>query len=137
MKGDDSADRDANHAVIAQYARAWQDGDAPTLVGLYHDEFTLHYFGRSPLAGDHVGKMAALQALAKVQRLTNRKVVKVHDVLAGPGHGAILGREHWSRDGRELDVERVLVFHLRDGKLSECWVYDDDQRAVDEFWSAE
>jgi hypothetical protein len=33
-------------------------------------------------------------------------------------------------------VRRVLVFHLKDGKLYECWLYDDDQRAVDEFWSS-
>ncbi|MEO8458121.1 MAG: nuclear transport factor 2 family protein [Chloroflexota bacterium] len=136
MRGDDTDDRNANAAVVTAYARAWQDGDVATVVGLYHDDFVVHYFGFSPLAGEYVGKAAALGALAKVQQLTNRKVVKVHDVLAGPGHGAILVNEHWSKDGRELDLRRVIVYHLRDGKLSECWVYDEDQRAVDEFWSA-
>lgn len=136
MRGDTTDGRNANAAVVTAYARAWQDGDAATLVGLYHNDFTLHYLGRSPLAGDHVGKLDALAALAKVQQLTNRKLVQVHDVLAGPGHGAVLAHEHWSKDGRELDVRRVLVYHVRDGKLSECWLYDDDQRAVDEFWSA-
>jgi len=137
VKGDDSEARLEMAKPVIAYARAWQDGDAATLVGLYHDDFKLHYFGRSPLAGDHVGKPAALAALAKVQLLTNRKLVTVHDVLSGPGHGAILAHEHWSKDGRELDVRRVLVYHIRDGKLSECWLYDDDQRAVDEFWTAE
>ncbi|MEX1194347.1 MAG: nuclear transport factor 2 family protein [Dehalococcoidia bacterium] len=136
MTTDETADRNANAEVVKAYAQAWQNGDAATLVGLYHDDFTLHYFGRSPLAGDHNGKAAALGALAKVQQLTNRKLVEVHDVLTGPGHGAILAHEHWERDGRTLDVRRVLVYHIRDGKLSECWLYDDDQRAVDEFWSA-
>jgi ketosteroid isomerase-like protein len=136
VRGDDTDDRNANARVVTAYARAWQDGDAATIVALYHDDITLHYFGQSPLAGDHVGKPAALAVLAKVQELTNRKLVKVHDVLAGPGHGAILAHENWSKDGRELDVRRVLVYHIRDGKLSECWLYDDDQRAVDEFWSA-
>lgn len=134
MKGADSADRDANHALIATYARAWEAGDAPTLVGLYHDDIVLHWFGQNPLAGDHVGKPAALSALFKLGQLTNRKV-KVHDILAGPGHAAILAHETWERDGRTMEVDRVLVFHLRDGKLSECWVYDEDQRAVDEFWA--
>jgi uncharacterized protein len=136
VKGDDTADRNANTAIVRAYAQAWQDGDAATLVGFYHDEFVLHYFGQSQLAGNHVGKPAALAALAKVQQLTNRKLITVHDVLAGPGHGAILAHEKWERDGRTLEVPRMFVYHLRDGKLSECWVYDDDQRAVDEFWSA-
>lgn len=124
-----------NHAVVEAYARAWEAGDAATLIGLYHDEFVLHYFGQSPLAGDHVGKPAALAALAKVQQLTNRKLIKVHDVLSGPGHGAVLAHERWERDGKTLEVHRVLLYHVRDGKLSECWLYDEDQRAVDEFWS--
>ena len=134
MKGDDSAERDANHGIIATYARAWEAGDAPTLVGLYHDDIVLHWFGQNPLAGDHVGKPAALSALFKLGQLTNRKV-KVHDILCGPGHAAILAHETWERDGQTMEVDRVLVFHLRDDKLSECWVYDQDQRAVDDFWS--
>jgi ketosteroid isomerase-like protein len=127
--------RDANHGVVEAYARAWEAGDVSTLVGLYHDEFVLHYFGRSPLAGDHVGKPAALAALAKVQQLTNRKLIQVHDVLSGSEHVALLAREQWTRDGKTLDVRRVLVYHIREGKLSECWLYDEDQRSVDEFWS--
>ena len=130
-----SSDRDTNHAVLEAYARAWEAGDAAALVGLYHDEFVLHYFGQSPLAGDHIGKAGALGALAKVQQLTNRKLVEVHDVLSGEDHGAVLAHERWERDGKTLDVHRVLVYHIRDGKLSECWLFDEDQRAVDEFWS--
>jgi ketosteroid isomerase-like protein len=132
----DDLSREANRAVVEAYARAWEAGDAAALVDLYDEEFTLHYFGRSPLAGDHAGRAAALAALAKVQQLTNRRLVEVHDVLSGDNHGALLAREHWTKDGKELDVRRVLVYHVRDGKLFECWIFDDDQRAVDEFWSA-
>jgi ketosteroid isomerase-like protein len=131
----DPAAREANHAVVAAYAEAWERGDAATLVGLYHDEFVLHYFGQSPLAGDHAGKAAALAALAKVQQLTNRRLISVHDVLSGPEHGALLSHERWERDGRVAEVHRVLLYHVRDGKLAECWLYDEDQRLVDEFWS--
>lgn len=124
-----------NLAAVKAYADAWQKGDAATLVGRYSDDFTLHYFGESPLAGDHVGKAAALGTLAKVQQLTNRKLVEVHDVLAGEDHGAIMALERWEREGKSLDVRRVLLYHVRDGQLTECWIFDDNQRAVDEFWS--
>ena len=134
MRGDDSADRDANHELIAKYATAWEAGDAETIVGLYHDDLVLHYFGQNELAGDHVGKPAGLAALLRVQQLTNRKV-KVHDIMSGPGHAAILAHETWERDGQGMEVNRVFVFHLRDGQIAECWVYDEDQRAVDAFWS--
>ena len=40
----------------ARYASAWLAGDRAALVASYHDDFTLHYFGRNPLAGIHRGK---------------------------------------------------------------------------------
>ncbi|HUF54229.1 MAG TPA: nuclear transport factor 2 family protein [Dehalococcoidia bacterium] len=125
-----------NLATTRAYADAWVKGDIAAVFALYHDDFTLHYFGESPLAGDHVGKAAAVATLGKVQQITNRKVVEVHDIMAGEDHSAILVHEHWDQGGRTLDVRRLLVFHLRDGMLFECWLYDDDQRAVDKFWSA-
>jgi len=125
----------ASRNAVSAYADAWVRGDLAAIVGAYHDDFTLHYFGHSPLAGEHRGKAAALAALQKVTQLTNRKLVAVHDVLTSDGHGVILAQERWERDGRTLDLNRVLVYHTRDGKLAECWIYDEDQRAVDEFWT--
>jgi hypothetical protein len=82
-----------------------------------------------------VGKAASVATLGKVQQITNRKIVEIHDIMAGEGHSAILVHERWDQPDRKLDVRRVLVFHLKDGKLYECWLYDDDQRAVDTFWA--
>ena len=45
--------------------------------------------------------------------------------------GAIIVRELFSRDGRTTELERLLVYAVRDGLLSECWVYDRDQATVD------
>ena len=122
--------------TVRAYAKAWKSGDLPAAASFYAEDFTLHYFGQSPLSGDHAGRAAALATLAKVQQLTNRGLPDVHDVLASDDHGAILARERWERDGKTLEVRRVLLFHVRDGKLSECWIFDDDQPAVDDFWSA-
>ena len=130
-----STARAANEAAIREYCDAWQRGDVTAIFDRYHDDFVLHYFGRSPLAGEHRGKAVCLDVLAKVQELTNRKLVEIHDMLASDDHAVILARERFERDGRTLDVNRTFVYHVRDGKLAEAWIYDDDQRAVDEFWS--
>jgi hypothetical protein len=127
--------RDDNEAAIRRYCEAWRNGDLATIVDCYHDDLVLHYFGRSPLAGEHRGKPAALAVLARVQQLTNRRLVEIHDVLASDEHAVILARERFERDGREMELDRVLVYHVRDGKLVEGWIYDEDQRAIDEFWS--
>ena len=55
--------------------------------------------------------------------------------MAGPRRGAILARELFSRDGRTAELERLLVYAVRDGLLSECWVYDRDQATVDAFFA--
>jgi hypothetical protein len=119
--------------ALSRYAGAWLAGDRAALVGRYHDDFTLHYFGRNPLAGDHMGKMASLAILAEVTRRTNRKLLGVIDIMAGPERGALLIRERFERDGETAELERLLVYAVHDGLLGECWVYDQDQALVDRF----
>lgn len=129
------SDRDAIESVVRRYADAWKDNDLKAIVDSYHDEVVFHYFGRSPLAGTHRGKPACLALLMQVRERTNRRLIGIRDVLAGDEFGAIVAHERFVRDGRTLELDRVLLYRVRDGRLSECWVYDEDQRAVDEFWS--
>jgi uncharacterized protein len=60
-------------------------------------------------------------------------LLAIIDILAGPQRGALLVRERFHRDGRIAEVERLLTYAVRDGLLSECWVYDQDQALIDEF----
>jgi ketosteroid isomerase-like protein len=121
--------------AVSRYAAAWLAGDRPALAACYHEDFTLHYFGSNPLAGHHKGKAASLAVLAEVTRRTNRALLGIIDVMAGPGRGALLVRERFNRDGNTAEVERLLVYAERDGLLGECWVYDQDQALVDAFLS--
>jgi uncharacterized protein len=132
---DDAAEIAAVRAAVTRYATAWLAGDRAAIAACYHDEFTLHYAGQNPLAGTHRGKAAAFAALAEVARRANRKLLGVDDIMAGPRRGAILVRESFSRDGRTAELERLLIYAVRDGLLSECWVYDRDQAMVDAFFA--
>ena len=123
----------SNLAVVQRYCAAWRAGDRAGLIDLYHNDFTLHYFGRSPLAGDHIGKTAALKILAEVGRRTNRKLLAIIDTMAGPERAIVIAREVFERGGRRVEFERVLAYTIKDGLLHECWVYDGDQAAVDWF----
>ena len=128
---DNQAAIERTRQAVARYANAWLAGDRAALAACYHDDFTLHYFGRNSLAGDHGGKMAALAILAEVTRRTNRKLLGIVDIMAGPERGALLVRERFERDGKAAEFERLLVYAVRDGLLWECWVWDQDQAAVD------
>jgi len=123
------------HAVVKRYADAWVANDLRAIVDSYHDEVVFHYFGRSPLAGTHRGKAACLAILKQVREKTNRRLVSVRDVLAGELFGVIVAVERFERAGASVEVERMLRYSVRDGKLAECWIYDEDQRLVDEYWA--
>ena len=123
------------HAVVKRYADAWVANDLRTIVDSYHDEVVFHYFGRSSLAGTHRGKAACLAVLKQVREKTNRKLVSVRDVLAGEHFGVIVAVERFERSDASIEIERMLRYSVRDGKLAECWIYDEDQRLVDEYWA--
>ena len=127
----------ANLEVVERYCAAWRAGDRGALANLYHDDFTLHYFGRNPLAGDHVGKAAAMRTLMEVGRRTNRKLLEIVDCMAGPHRAVVIAREAFERAGQRAELERVLVYTIKDGRLHHCWVYDGDQAVVDRFLADE
>lgn len=132
---DGAAQTDAIREAVTRYADAWLAGDRTEMAACYHDEFTLHYAGQNPLSGVHRGKPAAFAALAEVARRANRRLLSIEDIMAGPHRGAILVREAFDRGGRSAEVERLLVYAVRDGLLSDCWVYDRDQAIVDAFFA--
>ncbi|WCM25475.1 nuclear transport factor 2 family protein [Sphingomonas sp. QA11] len=128
----DSADDDIR-TVLTRYASAWCAGDLQAITSCYHDDFTLHYFGTSPLAGVHRGKGAALTALADFSRRSRRRLIEISDIAVGAKRGVILAREEISIGGRAVEIERTLIYTVRDSLLFECWVLDEDQRLIDEM----
>ena len=119
--------------TVRRYAEAWKANDIAAVFSLYHDEFVLHYFGDSPLAGDHVGKDAAIQVLVEATQRSGRQLDEIEDVLGGDTFAALVVREGV---GDPLTVvRRVFLYKVRDGKLAECWLYDEDQRFIDSLWS--
>jgi uncharacterized protein len=133
MLSDEDALRAANLDVVRRYCVAWRAGDLSALRDCYHDEFTLHYGGHNPLSGDHVGKAAALATLAKFSRWTQRRLLSIVDVMAGPNRAVVLAREAFERNGQRAELDRVFVYTIKERKLHHCWVYDLDQSTVDRF----
>ncbi len=102
----------------------------------YHDEFSLHYGGNNPFTGVHQGKARSLEVLAKVSVLTKRKLLEIVDYMAGPERATVIVRESFERGTERVELERVLLYTVKDGKLHHCWLFDTDQKTVDRFFSA-
>ncbi|MBU3673802.1 MAG: nuclear transport factor 2 family protein [Solirubrobacteraceae bacterium] len=129
------ADSQETGETLRAYADAWLAADLEQVLGSYHDDIVLHYMGESPLAGTHTGKEAVFAVLGQASYRTSRKLLEVEDVLVGENLGALLAIEELGDPPRR--VRRVLLYRVQDGKLRECWLYDEDQRFVDELWSTD
>ena len=129
------ASRDETARVLKAYSEAWLASDLDEVLASYHDDIELHYMGNSPLAGSHRGRDAAFAALGQASVRTSRKLIAVEDVLVGESLGALIAVEDLGDPPRR--VRRILLYRIQDEKLRECWLFDEDQRFVDQLWSKE
>jgi len=121
--------------VLERYVEAWRTGNLEALLGAYADDVVFHYFGTTDLAGDHVGKNAAIAAMGAVSARAARELVEVVDVLVGDRRAALVVRERLTRAGESVELRRVFVYRIEDEKLAEFWLYDEDQALVDRLWA--
>lgn len=125
-------------AVVRTYCEAWMAGDAATVLSLYHSDLTLIWPGRHGLAGSHVGRDAALEALVALQVATNREPIEIVDVLDGTSCVAAIVVERWQRqdskgESETLQHRRVLEFAVAEGLLIRCQIYESAQAEVDDW----
>jgi len=107
-----------------------------TLRELFDPDIVWHAPGRSQLAGDHQGVDTVLGYFGKTMELTGGNFqVEVHDVVANDEHAVDLNTVHAERNGRTLQDNNSLVFHVRDGRVTEVWQYWTDQDAADELFA--
>jgi ketosteroid isomerase-like protein len=121
--------------LLRQGFEAFSQGDVAAFAALLADDIVFHFPGRGPLAGDHRGKDQVLATVAKQSELTGGTFrVELHDILANDEHAVALNVARAERGGRSWEDNAVLVFHIRDGKISEFWLHPGDQYAGDEFF---
>jgi ketosteroid isomerase-like protein len=126
-----------NAALLRRYIDALLAGDAPAAVAFYADDMVMHIGGRSPHAGTYHGPEGYLDFVTRVHQDTDGgvEILDIHDVLGTDDHAVLLVRERFSRNGRSVETERVVVYELRDEQIVEIWNYDSDQYAYDELFA--
>jgi uncharacterized protein len=112
-------------------------GDIGALRDQYFaDGIGLHYPGRSPLAGDYDGVAQVLGFFGRAVELSGETFrTELHDVVANDEHAVALFTARADRADQRLADRIVEVFHIRDAKAAEAWIYPADLYASDEFWS--
>jgi ketosteroid isomerase-like protein len=115
----------ANEEVIRAYVGAFARGDLQAANGYLADQIVYHVGGRHSLAGDYRGKDEVVGFFKhRSERTGGTFRVIPHDLLANDIHGVALSAVTAERGGKNYAWNVVTVYHVSDGKVTECWIHD-------------
>ncbi len=121
-----------NEILLRMAYDAQARGDIDAYLDLLSEDVVLHVPGRSRIAGEYRGKEEVRGHFMEIASLWGGTFrTEIHDVLAGEEHVVGLVRGRAERDSGAVDLPRVHVWHVRDGKLAELWGHPEDQYAFD------
>jgi uncharacterized protein len=125
----------ANAELFRRGYAAFQAGDLDTVRSLLADDVIWHNPGSNHLSGDYRGADAAMGLFVKFFEDSGGTFrVDVHDILANDTHGVALITASASNGDKAMNSRSTHIVHISGGKLTESWIFDEDQREVDEFW---
>lgn len=126
-----------NAAIVRRGYEALNAGDLTTLSELFGADVSWHTPGRSPLAGDVVGREAVSARLGRYLAETGGTFTADLKRLLTDEDGRVIGIHHnvAERGGKRLDVYCCVVFELERGRIVDGREHVYDLRAWDEFWS--
>ena len=129
------------HWIIRQAYDAFARRDTDRLRRLLADSTIFHEPSDNPISGDYQGidqVLGYFRTLAERSggtfRVNVHDVVANHDVETNDEHVVGLHFSEAEREGHRLNSPTVLVFHVRDGRITETWAHHYDQHEWDEFW---
>jgi uncharacterized protein len=126
-----------NEEVARSASEALSKGDMEGFLNLHTDDTVVHFPGRGPMAGDHRGKDGVAQMFQQqMQILDSPPQIENHDILANDDHVVVLNKTWGTRNGKTLELNQVVVMHIKGGKIAEVWLHFSDQQALDEMVSS-
>ncbi len=104
------------------------------MIDLFADDIVWHFPGTSKLAGEHVGPRCPLGLLGAYGAASDGTLqANLVDLMASEDNVTGWANDTATAGGRSLDINSVVVFTLRDGKVTEARQFVDDQAALDAF----
>ncbi len=123
--------------VVSAYLSRARVGDWPGALAHMSDDVVGHVPGRSQLAGELRGKAAVSSYIESARALSADRDVdlELQDMLVSRNRVALIVREVFHREGREIPIRRANVYRVAGEQIVEITVYEHDQYAVDELFA--
>jgi ketosteroid isomerase-like protein len=114
---------------------AFRAGDLDTVRSLFAPDIQWTIPGRNRFSGVHRGTDDVINLFVQQFQETNGTfAVDVHDILANDEHAVALATVSGERKGKKLSDRYTHVVHIKDGKVIESWILNENPDAADEFW---
>ena len=118
--------------VVRTYVTAFARGDLDAAGQCLADDIVYHVGGHHSLAGDYRGRDAVLAFFkSRSARTGGTFAYKPHDLLASSDHAVALGTVTAVRGDQPFRWNIITVYHVRDDRVSECWIVDVDTDTAD------
>lgn len=126
-----------NVTTIRNLFDAMRTGNVAGAARLIPEDAVWRFPGRrGQLAGEHRGRDAILDFVAKVLSLSGGTFqLDLEDVVGGDDHVVVLFTGHAQREGKTLDNPTCLRITMRDGSPVEFQEFVWDLDHVEDFWS--
>ena len=125
-----------NAALVRRGYEAFGSGDMATLTELIAEDAVWHEEGRGGVSGVNNGRDAIFAHFGEeMSRSGGTYKVTLQNVIGEEERAVALHHDYAERDNKVLDQNVVVVFHFRDGRVSEVWEIPDDQASRGEFFS--
>jgi ketosteroid isomerase-like protein len=126
-----------NAAVVIRGYEAFNAADIDALGEIFAADASWHTPGRSPVAGDYIGRDAVFGQFGRYGAGTagTFSATLAHVYEEDDGRVVGLHRNSGEREGRRLDTECCIAFELSDGQITSGREFFFDLHNWDEFWS--
>jgi len=124
-----------NATVFKKGYAAFQTGDMDTVRALFASDIVWNQPGKNHFSGAHKGVDNVLALfLGNMQETNGTFKIELHDVLANDEHAVALATVSGTREGKTLNDRYAHAVHIKDGKVTESWIFGENQDKVDAFW---
>jgi ketosteroid isomerase-like protein len=122
---------------IRRVFAAFRGGDARALFEVIAEDAVWVVNGTVPVAQVYEGRERIFELFRETRRLTGGTYLStLRWALADEAHAVAVYRAQGTREGRELDIDQVLLIDHRDGVWRRIVAIPSDPPAFEAFWAA-
>jgi ketosteroid isomerase-like protein len=125
-----------NAALLGRLFEAFGRRDGAAVATMFERDVVWRVGGRNPMTGAYRGWREVLRFLRRTTEETDGTYrSELRWALGDDGRGVAVYRARGTRNGRELDIDQVLLCEFRDGRICAVTALPFDAPAFDAFWS--